>query len=488
MAGQPKLSFEELHARLVAGLGTRGLSDLERGTIVVVPSITFPVSELRKIVGIQYYEERLLCVALLLRNPDVRMVYVTSMPIDEAVVDYYLSFVPDDAHARRRLELVTLDDPEPRALSAKLLERPDALAHIRGLVDSDDAYILPFNVSHAEREVAEALGVPLYGPHPDLVPLGSKTGSRRVARWAGVPVPAGTEDLWSLVEVERALEELQARRPDAATAVIKLNNGFSGQGNAIVDLSQPVMPLVESATYFCASEESWPSFESMIAAEGAIVEEMVANDIASPSVQLRISPDGSPELVSTHDQILGGPDDQVYLGCRFPARSAYRTLIQEQALAVAEVLASKGVIGSFGIDFVIVEGADGPESYLSEINLRMGGTTHPFLMARFATEGTYDAGTGRLVAGDRPKYYVASDNLKSEAYVGLDPASVIATVAQRGLAYDAATKTGAMLHLLGALKHHGKMGTTCIGDSRAEANDLYEQVSATVDELGKRRA
>ncbi|MGH2729233.1 MAG: peptide ligase PGM1-related protein, partial [Actinomycetota bacterium] len=129
----------------------------------------------------------------------------------------------------------------------------------------------------------------------------------------------------------------------------------------------------------------------------------------------------------------------------------------------------------------------GSESYLSEINLRMGGTTHPFLMARFATQGTYDAPTGRLVAGGRPKYYVASDNLKSEAYVGLEPGRVIAAVAERGLAYDAATKTGAMLHLLGALKHHGKMGTTCVADSRAEADALYEQVLALVDELGERR-
>ena len=75
----------------------RPLTDLEHGTIVVLPSATFPESELRKIVGIQHYEERLLCTVLRLAIPEQRMVYITSLPIDPVVVDYYLRFVPDPA-------------------------------------------------------------------------------------------------------------------------------------------------------------------------------------------------------------------------------------------------------------------------------------------------------------------------------------------------------------------------------------------------------
>ena len=44
----------------------------------------------------------------------------------------------------------------------------------------------------------------------------------------------------------------------------------------------------------------------------------------SPSVQFRIDPLGEIEYVSTHDQVLGGPGGQVYLGCGFPADEAYR--------------------------------------------------------------------------------------------------------------------------------------------------------------------
>ena len=57
-----------------------------------------------------------------------------------------------------------------------------------------------------------------------------------------------------------------------------------------------------------------------MAAEGAVVEELLrVPNLQSPSVQLRIDAGGVVEVLSTHDQILGGPEGQVYIGCRFPA-------------------------------------------------------------------------------------------------------------------------------------------------------------------------
>lgn len=232
---------------------------------------------------------------------------------------------------------------------------------------------------------------------------------------------------------------------------------------------------------FCAADESWPSFEGKIAAEGAIAEERLAGPgIASPSVQLHISPEGCVEIVSTHDQILGGPANNVYVGCRFPADIRYRGAIQEEARKVATVLAREGVVGWFGIDFVVVpESPDGSwRVFLSEINLRLGGTTHPFWMARLATRATYDEGTGHLVAGGTVKSYVASDNLKSDRLLGRSPAEVIEAVDAAGLGFEPGSRTGATLHLLGALPDHGKMGVTSIADDPAEAEERYRAVEA----------
>jgi len=263
--------------------------------------------------------------------------------------------------------------------------------------------------------------------------------------------------------------------------VIKLNDGFSGQGNAVVDLRHLNGSLLDSPAVFCAEEESWPSFAAKIAEGGAVVEELLAAPgMRSPSVQLRILPGGVPVVLSTHSQVLGGPNCQVYLGCRFPANPAYRTEIRAAAERVARVLAARGVIGYFGVDFFVVPDGDHQRVYLAEINLRVGGTTHPFGMAALVTEGSYDAASGHLVAAGGAKSYLATDNLKATRLVGRRPAEVIDEVARRGLAYDHGRRTGTTLHLLGALPEHGKMGVTCIGDTLEHAQQLYHEVVATL--------
>ena len=475
--------FDVLQRRLER-LGSGALSDLRAGMIVVLPSLTFPVEELRKIIGIGRYEERLLCLLLLLAEPGLEMVYVSSLDIDPAVIDYYLSFVDDPAGARARLTLISLADGDPRALSEKLLDRPDKLAALRAAIADRDAYLLPFNVTAAERAVATEIGAPLYGPRPGLAYTGSKSGSRHIAREAGVAILPGAEDLHSIAAVGTALRAVQAESPDAVAAVIKLNYGFSGQGNAVVEFAGLGTSVVDSPVTFCASEESWASFGPKIERDGAIVEEMLRSPgMVSPSVQMRIAPDGSYEILSTHDQILGGPDDQVYLGCRFPARAAYRGEISEAGSRVGKILAAKGVVGSFGMDFLVVERGGRHDIFLSEINLRLGGTSHPFYLARFATGGTYDQASGELVADGVARSYVATDNLKSEAYRGLTPERLIRELAARDLAFDRATGTGVALHMLGAVAEHGKLGATCIARSPEAADDAYADLVATLDDL-----
>ena len=61
---------------------------------------------------------------LLLANPDLEIVYITSLPVDEAIVEYYMRFLPDPAGARRRLHLVVVGEDSGRALTAKVLDAP----------------------------------------------------------------------------------------------------------------------------------------------------------------------------------------------------------------------------------------------------------------------------------------------------------------------------------------------------------------------------
>ena len=479
----PLVPFEELQRTFAVRYPASDPLDLGEGTVVVLPSLSFPTAELRKIVGIGYYEERLLFLLLLLRRPGIKVVYLTSMPVEEAVVDYYLSFLPDPAGARARLHMLAAGDPAPRSLTAKLLDRPELLDRVRELCDGPGgAFVQPFNVTASEQELSERLGLPLYGPPASLAGLGSKTGSRRVARLAKVAVLDGAEDLRSVEAVEAEARRLRHRGiPPVGAVVIKLNDGFSGQGNAVVDLAGLNGSLLDSPVVFCADEESWPSFAAKIVEGGAVVEELLdVPGMVSPSVQLRVLPGGTPLVLSTHSQVLGGPNRQVYLGCRFPADPAYRGELVDAAERVGRVLAARGVIGYFGIDFFVVPQGGRERVFLSEINLRVGGTTHPFGMAKLVTDGRYDAADGHLVAAGQAKAYLATDNLKAMSLVGCQPQEVINRVDQLGLGYDRHRRTGTTLHLLGALREYGKMGVTCIGDTEDEARQRYREVVAAL--------
>ena len=51
-----------------------------------------------------------------------------------------------------------------------------------------------------------------------------------------------------------------------------------------------------------------------------------------------------------------------------------------------------------------------------------------------------------------------------------------------GLAYDHVTRTGATLHLLGALRGYGKLGVVCIARTHDDAARQHEGVIAALDE------
>ena len=106
------------------------------------------------------------------------------------------------------------------------------------------------------------------------------------------------------------------------------------------------------------------------------------------------------------------------LWCRFRPL-AYAYTIMREAAKVGARLAREGVVGRFAIDFVVVRGRSGNwDAYAIEINLRKGGTTHPFLTLQFLTDGVYDADKGVFTTafGER-KCFVASDHQTSPSPV-----------------------------------------------------------------------
>lgn len=494
--------FEELQAKLAPLWRSIKAMSRDEQTIVVVPSMT--VDKALHGAEQQAYEERFLFLLLLLRQPSARLIYVTSDAIHPNVVDYYLGLMPGviASHARKRLFLVSPRDASARPLSRKLLDRPRLMAQIRALVPNPDrAHLVPFNTTVFERDLAVALGIPMYGCDPKHFPFGTKSGCRRLFSEVGVEHPIGVEGLASEPDLVRAIADLRARKPHMQQVIVKLNEGVSGEGNAIVDLSglAPVpsagvapgsAPFEAIADRLRAMQLEAPGatyegyLEKFQTHAGIVEERIVGEEFRSPSAQLRITPLGEVDRLSTHDQMLGGPSGQLYLGCRFPADPSYAPAIMDQAVRVGERLAREGVLGRFALDFVAVRGADGGwKTYAIEINLRKGGTTHPFLTLQFLTDGSYDASRGVFTApSGRPKCFVASDHVESPSYRAFTPDDLFDIAVRHRLHFDQARQTGVVFHMMSALGDCGRFGLTAVADSHADADALYTRTMTTLDE------
>jgi hypothetical protein len=289
-------------------------------------------------------------------------------------------------------------------------------------------------------------------------------------------------------DVVDALLELATVRPGIESVVLKHDEGLSGLGNAVLDVrglegasrAQVVERLSE-----LRPEDPHASAEQFLErlATGGIVEELVSGaEICSPSVQMRATPLGKVEQLSTHDQLLGGAAGHLFLGSLFPASDAYARQIADEALKVGELLAERGVIGRFAVDFLTVRTDEGWKPYAIELNLRKGGTTHPYLTLQFLTEGRYDAERARFVTPvGAAKFFVSTDRLESEAYRILQPDDVFDVAVRTGLHFNHTTKKGVVFHMMTALGRHGMIGVTAVGDSHAEARSLFERTREALD-------
>lgn len=467
-------------------------------SVVVVPSMSLDLVVPDSGALLQALEERFLFLLLLLRQPHLRMVYVTSMPVDPAIIEYYLSLLPGviPSHARSRLQLVSVGDSSPVPLTDKLLERPRLVGQIAALVpDPYRSHLIPYTSTERERDLALLLGIPMYAADPRHFELGTKTGGRRLFAEAGVLHPAGAEGVHRVDEVVEGLTRLRAGRPGLAHAMVKLNEGVSGGGNALVDLrGLPVAgapdeaELVRERVVRLAPEDERvdvATFLARLATGGGVVEERLAGDeVRSPSVQLRITPLGELEVLSTHDQVLGGPSGQAYLGARFPADPAYAAAITDSARRVGRVLVGKGVRGRFALDYVVVRRDGGWEAHVIELNLRKGGTTHPFLTLQFLTGGTYEPDLGCFLTprGER-RHLVATDHLEHPLLRGLRLPDLFDLIARTRLHFDQGTQQGVVFHMMSCLTELGRVGMTAIADSPTAAQALYDRAEqALLDE------
>ena len=482
--------FDTLQTKLGAALDANRGGSATPHVLIALPSYSVSESLLSHYGNrIPSLEHRYLnAIVIPARIDTCEMVYVSTQAPEPEVLDYYLSLVaPERRDAlRRRIWMVEVpEDGTPRSVAGRLVDRPDLVAAIRQHVGDRPALIEPWNVTENEVNLALELDVPINGTRPELRPLAFKSAGRRLFAEAGVPAPLGREGVRTTDDVVEAVRWIARQRPSLGGVVIKHDDSGAGDGNVVLDLRE-MHREGDGVAWLTRTVEALPEWYRADLKLGGVVEERIAGArFSSPSAQVDIRPDGDVLVLATHEQVLGGEGGQVYLGCRFPADPAYAPQLAAHAARIGAALAAKGALGRFSVDFVAAADAAGAwDVYAIEVNLRKGGTTHPYAALRNLVPGRYDVDGGRWVADDgSTRAYTSTDNLVQPSWLGLEPSAVIDAVARAGLQFDPVAKVGTVLHMLAGLAIDGRFGVTAIARTPEEADAMFDAVAAAVEEL-----
>jgi len=236
--------FEQLQEKLRDRWQNANPLEQDNYDILVIPSFSVDQEIGKNVPGFLHYEERLLFSLMRLSKPHTRIIYVTALPLSPMIIDYYLQMLPGIPffHAQRRLLLFSTDDGSFRPLTEKILERPRLIKRIRNALRHDKSYIVCFNSTYLEQELSVKLDIPLFACSPQLLYWGSKSGSREIFAESQLPHPDGSLKVTSIEELVSEATRLWQRQPQLHRMVVKLNEGLSGEGNALLDL-RPIQQL-----------------------------------------------------------------------------------------------------------------------------------------------------------------------------------------------------------------------------------------------------
>jgi hypothetical protein len=438
---------------------------------IVLPSVNYSDGLLGALPYFRYFGERSLADLPVLRDPDVRVVVVTSEPIDPWIVDRTLADLSrgDSAAHRDMARRIVCLVPRASAggsLADAVLADPTTMTRLHAeLRGAGSALLVNFSGSQATDDLAVRLGIPVEeGPAAMADRWGTKAASKTVFRQAGVPCPAGTLDVVRTVEAATRAAVALATAPSApARVIVRLDatDWASGLGNAVVR-SSTLRDGGDLRTSVESLAQSWNAYCHELALCGAIVEEYIEGATSAPSTQGRIARDGTVEILAAHEQILV---DGAYRGVRFPVPPAIAATLTSATKRIGDTLAGHGVRGSFGTDFMVA----GSRAVATEINLRKVGPTHVIK----AVSALADARPARPKASlGAPVAYVHRRLFHPHVLTSLTAPRALDVLLQAGLLYAPARRAGALLHIMGALRPAGFVETTCVASNLEEADQL----------------
>lgn len=456
--------------------------------LVLLPSVAYSDGLLDALPFIRYYGERSLSDLAALRDPHRHVVLLTAEPIDPWIVNRTIADLSEgDARLRRdmhrRLECLVPDRRRGEPLADAVLADPRTMQWLRDtLRGARSALLVNFSASPATDRLAAELGVMAEeGPFGPADECGTKAGSKAVFRQAGGVLCArgDLEVVRSVDAATRAARRLAAADPPPERVIVKLNasDWGDGLGNVVLDCAT----LLRTGSLRDSIEslpQPWEDYCRELADGGAIIEEYIADATAWPSAQGRITADGEFQLLAAHQQILVAGE---YRGCCFPLEPQTSGVVAGATARVGAALERHGIRGSFGVDFIVAGG----RTYATEINVRKVGPSH-VIKAVHARAGTGPRGDGRGSIMGMPIAYVDRRLHRPELLTALTPQSALQALNNEDLIYERATRTGVLLHIMGALQPVGFVETTSLAATPAQARVLDQRAEEVLTAAARR--
>jgi hypothetical protein len=294
-----------------------------------LPSLTLDKQELLKVQAVKknyllqkvsVYEQRQLYNLLMLQNPKVRIIFISSMPIDEAIIQYYWRLCSSGVSFedfKSRLTLLSPMDSRSISLVEKILSRPLLIQKMKKLNRNPERTCLVCNVSSEyEFELCKKLDCVFLGFDPKQNYFGTKDGSKKIFQMAKIPFPDATPICKDEISFYEETLDLIQRNDNADMIVVKLNDSFSGKGNAnmklhhlreFMKIKKERKDILQELTNEChnlifSADTNWETFRKRINDMG-VISEIFIDSIECPSGQGYVEK-GKLTLVSTHDQVF----------------------------------------------------------------------------------------------------------------------------------------------------------------------------------------
>ncbi|XP_062403211.1 IQ motif-containing protein H isoform X1 [Sardina pilchardus] len=424
-----------------------------RRTIIHIPSLGFTQEQRFSLWGMfnimQNSQMGRLCDVL---DENVEVIYVAPKPLGEDLSHYYTRLLslhqavqlgnpdaPRDPCATR----VTFLTPEAwqyfpthnMCLSTILWHSPRTLRRIRHLIQGREAYIVG-GVPHADDLlVAQELGVPVLGPEPPVARLyGTKSGGRRVFASAGVPVPPGQRDIYTLQQLHETLAHLITDHLDVQRWLFKMDGELGGRGTASCEVChlgslewaqqqrarhQPqhwntewakeevLNRFLEEVPQLLARHAqptntgvfpTWAQFLEQFLRHGGVVEAYPPSEsVTCLTVDLLVEPAGEVRVLSCGDQ-LHGPNGLEVLGSTVPQTSVCPEALHQLCTRVGRACLDRGILGYLSVDLVTFLQPGTMEQQVWAIDLDLG-YSNQLAMTQLTlamSGGTLDCRTSRL--------------------------------------------------------------------------------------------